>query len=62
MNVFYQVDCEGEASPLAHFSSTQFYPLIVDGRMSDRNMSHKIIINEHIVIRCSVFLAEIATD
>jgi len=38
-NVFYQVDCEGEASSIAHFPFTYLYLLPYDGRMKDRKMS-----------------------
>jgi len=38
-NVFYQVDCEGEASSIALFPFTYLYPLPYDCRMKDRNMS-----------------------
>jgi hypothetical protein len=34
--VFYQVDCEGEASSIAHFSFMYLYPVPDDSRMNDR--------------------------
>jgi len=40
-NEFYQVDCEGEASPIAQFSCLYLYPLPDDDQLNDRNMSYE---------------------
>jgi len=41
---FYQADCEGEASSIAHFSFMYLYPLPDDGRTNDSNMAHIYIV------------------
>ena len=40
-NVFYRVNREGVASPIAQFSFLYLYTLPDDGRMKDRNMSQE---------------------
>lgn len=40
-NIFYYVDCEGEASSVAHFSFICLNPLPDDGPMNDQIMSEK---------------------
>ena len=48
------LDCEGEASPVTHFSLMYLYSLPDDGRMNDQHMSKKIIINERILLEYCV--------
>ena len=37
-NVFYLIDCEGQALSIAHFSLCTCIFIFHDGRMNDRNM------------------------
>ena len=39
IHAFYQVDCEGEASLIAHFSIMYLYVLPDDGQIISWNMS-----------------------
>ena len=56
-NAFHLIDCEREASSIAHFSLMYLYSLPAGGRMKNQNMPKKIIIiNEGVFLESCVCL------
>jgi len=62
INIFYQVDFEGEASSIAHFSFTYRYTAPDIGRMNHRTCRSEITIKEHAGFGCCVCVDWVAFD